>query len=99
MPDIVRGAVRAGATARSRRDAFIARWAGRGRERGARQPEARAAVREACAAGHADDAARLIGQAAGLIGDVLAAGGIVERHVAEAGALLREGPPRLARAD
>ena len=98
IPDIVRGNVWPGAMARSRRNAFIERWAGREWELRARQPEALAALLEASAAGDADNASLLIGQDAGLIRDIPAAGEIVERIVAEAEALLRDRLPKLVRA-
>ena len=95
IPDIARGNVWPGAMARSRRNAFIERWAGRERELRARQPEALASPQRAAAAGDADNAALLIGQDAGLIHDIPAAGEIVERIVAEAEALLKDRLPKL----
>lgn len=90
IPDIARGNVWPGAMARCRRNAFIERWAGRGWE-----AEALAALQTAWAAGDADSASLLIGQDAGLIRDIPAAGEIVERIVAEAEALLRDRLPKL----
>jgi NAD(P)H-dependent flavin oxidoreductase YrpB (nitropropane dioxygenase family) len=87
IPDIARGNVWPGAMARSRRNAFIERRAGREWELRARQPEALAALQKASAAGDADNASLLIGQDAGLIRDIPAAGEIVERIAAEAEAL------------
>ena len=98
IPDIARGNVWPGAMARSRRNAFIERWAGREWELRARQPEALAALLRASAAGDADNASLLIGQDAGLIRDIPAAAEIVERIVAEAEALLKDRLPRLVRA-
>jgi len=95
IPDIARGNVWPGAMARSRRNAFIERWAGREWELRARQPEALAALQVAAAAGDADNASLLIGQDAGLIRDIPAAGEIVERIVAEAEALLKDRLPKL----
>lgn len=98
IPDIARANVWPGAMARSRRNAFIERWAGREWELRARQPEAFADLQRAAAAGDADNASLLIGQDAGLIRDIPAAGALVERIVAEAEALLKDHLPRLVRA-
>jgi NAD(P)H-dependent flavin oxidoreductase YrpB (nitropropane dioxygenase family) len=95
IPDIVRGNVWPGAMARSRRNAFIERWAGREWELRERQPEALAALQEAWAAGDAANVSLLIGQDAGLIRDIPAAGELVERIVAEAEALLKDRLPKL----
>ena len=97
IPDIARANVWPGAMARSRRNAFIERWAGREWELRARQPEALAALQKASAAGDADNAVLLIGQDAGLIHDIPGAGEIVERIVAEAEALLKDRLPKLVR--
>ena len=97
IPDIARGNVWPGAMARSRRNAFIERWVGREWELRARQPEALAALQKASAAGDADNASLLIGQDAGLIRDIPAAGEIVERIVAEAEMLLKDRLPKLVR--
>ena len=72
-------------------------WAGREWELRARQPEALAALQKASAAGDADNASLLIGQDAGLIRDIPAAGEIVERIAAEAEALLKDRLPKLVR--
>lgn len=98
IPDIARGNVWPGAMARSRRNAFIERWAGREWELRARQPEVFAALQQAAAAGDVDNASLLIGQDAGLIHDIPAAGEIVERIVSEAEALLTHGLPKLVSA-
>jgi NAD(P)H-dependent flavin oxidoreductase YrpB (nitropropane dioxygenase family) len=97
IPDIARATVWPGAMARSRRNAFIERWAGREWELRARQPEAAAALQQAMETGDADNASLLIGQDAGLIHDIPPAGEIVERIVAEAEALLKDRLPRLCR--
>ncbi len=97
IPDIARANVWPGAMARSRRNAFIERWAGREWELRARQPEALAAVERARETGDADNASLLIGQDAGLIHDIPPAGEIVERIVAEAEALLKDRLPKLVR--
>ena len=98
IPDIARASVWPGAMARSRRNAFIERWAGREWELRARQPEAAAAMERARETGDADNASLLIGQDAGLIHDIPPAGEIVERIVAEAEALLKDRLPKLVRA-
>ncbi len=99
IPDIARGNVWPGAMARSRRNAFIERWAGREWELRARQPEAAAALERARETGDVDNASLLIGQDAGLIHDIPPAGEIVERIVAEAEALLKDRLPKLVRVD
>jgi NAD(P)H-dependent flavin oxidoreductase YrpB (nitropropane dioxygenase family) len=98
IPDIARGNVWPGAMARSRRNAFIERWAGREWELRARRPEAFAALQKASAAGDADNAALLMGQDAGLIHDIPAAAEIVVRIVSEAEALLKQRLPKLVSA-
>jgi len=97
IPDVARDNVWPGAMARSRRNAFIERWAGREWELRARQPEMAAALARARETGDADNASLLIGQDAGLIHDIPPAGEIVERIVAEAEALLRDRLPKLVR--
>ncbi len=97
IPDLARATVWPGAMARSRRNAFIERWAGREWELRARQPEAAAALERARETGDADNAALLIGQDAGLIHDIPPAGELVERIVAEAEALLKHRLPKLLR--
>lgn len=98
IPDIARASVWPGAMARSRRNAFIERWAGREWELRARQPEVAAALEKAQETGDVDNASLLIGQDAGLIRDIPPAGEIVERIVAEAEALLKDRLPKLVRA-
>jgi NAD(P)H-dependent flavin oxidoreductase YrpB (nitropropane dioxygenase family) len=98
IPDVARGDVWPGAMARSRRNAFIERWAGREWELRARQAEAAAALRQAAETGDAANASLLIGQDAGLIRDIPPAGDLVERIVAEAESLLRDRLPALVRA-
>jgi NAD(P)H-dependent flavin oxidoreductase YrpB (nitropropane dioxygenase family) len=97
VPDIARASVWPGAMARSRRNAFIERWAGREWELRARQPEVAAALQKAMEIGDADNASLLIGQDSGLIHDIPFAGEIVERIVAEAEALLKNRLPKLVR--
>ena len=95
IPDIARANVWPGAMARSRRNAFIERWAGREWEMRARQPEIAAALDRARETGDADNAALLFGQDAGLIHDIVPAGTVVERIVGEAEALLKNRLPKL----
>jgi NAD(P)H-dependent flavin oxidoreductase YrpB (nitropropane dioxygenase family) len=57
-----------------------------------------AALNKASAAGDADNASLLIGQDAGLIHDIPAAGEVVERIVSEAETLLKHGLPKLVSA-
>lgn len=95
IPDIARGNVWPGAMARSQRNAFIERWAGREWELRARQPEVLAALQKATAAGDTDNSTLLFGQDAGLIHDIPAAGEVVERIVAEAEVLLKDRLPQL----
>ena len=97
IPDIARANVWPGAMARSRRNAFIERWAGREWELRARQPEVAVALERARETGDVDNAALLIGQDAGLIHDIPPAGEIVERIVAGAEALLKDHLPKLVR--
>src|SRR3989304_47597 len=86
-----------GARARSRRNAFIERWAGREWELRARQPEVAAALQRALETGDADNASLLIGQDAGVIHDIPPAGEPRGRIVAEAEALLKDRLPKLVR--
>jgi NAD(P)H-dependent flavin oxidoreductase YrpB (nitropropane dioxygenase family) len=97
IPDIARANVWPGAMARSRRNAFIERWAGREWELRARQPEVAAALGRAQETGDVDNATLLIGQDAGLIHDIPPASEVVERIVAEAEALLKDRLPKLVR--
>lgn len=89
IPDIARGAVWPGAMARTKRNAFIARWAGREWELRAQQPEVLADLQQAAAQGDVDNAALYYGQDAGLIHDIPSAGDIVRRIVEEADAIVR----------
>ena len=95
IPDVARGVAWPGAMSRSKRNAFIARWAGREWELRARQPAAAADLQKATVAGDADNAVLFYGQDAGLIRDVPRAGALVERIVAEAEAVLRDRLPKL----
>ena len=98
IPDIARGNVWPGATARVRRNAFIERWAGREWALRARQPEALAALQRAWAAGDADNASLFVGQDAGLIHDIPSAEELVQRIVSEAEVILRDRLPSLVSA-
>lgn len=95
VPDIARGSVWPGAWARVRRNALIERWVGREGELRARQAEAAAATQRATADGDAANAPLFLGQDAGLIGDLPAAGELLERLVAEAENLLKHRLPSL----
>lgn len=95
IPDIAAGRVWPGAMARARRNRFIERWAGR--EWALRQHRAGAweSVQAARAAGDAEEAYLLIGQDAGLIGDIPPAGEIVRRIAGEAEEILSSKLPGL----
>jgi NAD(P)H-dependent flavin oxidoreductase YrpB (nitropropane dioxygenase family) len=97
IPDIANASVWPGAMARTRRNAFIERWAGREWELRARQPEVAAALAKARETGDADNASLYVGQDAGLIHDIPLAGELVARIVVEAEALLKDRLPRLVR--
>jgi nitronate monooxygenase len=81
---------------RVRRNAFIARWAGRECELRAREAEALASLQKASAEGDADNAPLFMGQDAGLIRDLPFAAELIERIVSEAETLLTERLPKLA---
>ena len=89
IPDIARGTVWPGAMARTKRNAFIARWAGRESELRARRPEAYAALQHASTSGDVENAALYYGQDAGLVRDIPAAGALIRRIVDEAEAIIR----------
>jgi len=99
IPDIARGALWPGAMARTKRNAFIARWAGREWELRARQSEVVAGLQQAAAQGDVDNAALYYGQDAGLVHDIPAAGDIVRRIVDEAEAIMRNRLPGLLQSD
>ena len=84
IPDIVGARVWPGAMARAKRNRFIDRWSGR--EWALRQNQAAANIelREAQKRGDVDEASMLIGQDAGLIDDLPAAGDLVTHMIAEA---------------
>jgi NAD(P)H-dependent flavin oxidoreductase YrpB (nitropropane dioxygenase family) len=94
IPDIAMGVVWPGAMSRSKRNRFIDRWAGREWALRQHQAAALAGVRRARQAGDVDEAPLSFGQDAGLIHDILPAGDIVRRIVAEAEEILRARLPR-----
>lgn len=84
IPDIATARVWPGAMARAQRNAFIEKWAGREWALRQNQAAALADVQKARAAGDPEGAYLLIGQDAGLIGDIPPAGELVARIVREA---------------
>ena len=84
IPDVAGGRVWPGAMARARRNRFIDRWAGREWALRQNQASAAAALKAAQQAGDVDEGSLLIGQDAGLINDLPAAGELIARMVAEA---------------
>jgi NAD(P)H-dependent flavin oxidoreductase YrpB (nitropropane dioxygenase family) len=97
LPDIAAGKVWPGAMSRSRRNAFIERWAGREWALRAQQAEALAAIQDARKRGDVHEAPLSMGQDAGLIKDVPAAGEIVRRIAREAEAILGKRMPAVLR--
>ena len=97
IPDIAADMVWPGAMSRALRNRFIERWAGREWALRQHQSEALAAVQAARRAGDTEEAPLSFGQDAGLIRDILPAGEIVRRIVADAERLLSQGLPRLVR--
>ena len=95
IPDIVRAQVWPGAMARSLRNRFIERWAGREWALRAHQREALAEVERATRAGDVEEAVLLMGQDAGLIAAILPAREVVLRMAAEAREILAERLPAL----
>jgi NAD(P)H-dependent flavin oxidoreductase YrpB (nitropropane dioxygenase family) len=95
IPDLASGIVWPGEMSRTRRNAFIERWAGREWALRQRQAEALAAVKAARQAGDADQAPLSIGQDAGLIHDIVPAAEIVSRIAREAGEILAKRFPSL----
>lgn len=88
IPDIASGTVWPGAMSRSRRNAFIERWAGREWALRQNQMEVMTAVTAARRAGDVNEAPLSMGQDAGLINDIPPAGEIVRRIAQEAEAIL-----------
>jgi NAD(P)H-dependent flavin oxidoreductase YrpB (nitropropane dioxygenase family) len=97
IPDIAAGKVWPGAMSRSRRNRFIERWAGREWLLRSQQAQALADMQRARKAGDVDEAPLSMGQDAGLIDDIPAAGEIVRRMVAEAEAILAKRMPAMLR--
>ncbi len=95
IPDLAAGIVWPGAMSRSRRNGFIARWAGREWALRQRQAEALAAIRKARQNGDTDEAPLSMGQDAGLIHDIAPAAEIVSRIAREAEEILTQKLPRL----
>jgi NAD(P)H-dependent flavin oxidoreductase YrpB (nitropropane dioxygenase family) len=99
IPDIAAGQVWPGAMARTLRNRFIERWAGREwalRQQAQEVGKAAVAARQA---GDVDEAPLLIGQDAGLIDAVLPAGEVVRRMVAQAEEIITGGLSPLLRRD
>ena len=95
IPDIAAGKVWPGAMSRSRRNRFIERWAGREWLLRSQQAEALAAIQAARKAGDVNEAPLSMGQDAGLINDVPAAGEIVRRIAQEAAEILSQRMPKV----
>ncbi len=95
IPDIAAGKVWPGAMSRSRRNRFIERWAGREWLLRSQQAEALAAIQAARKAGDVNEAPLSMGQDAGLINDVPAAGEIVRRIAEEAAVILSQRLPKV----
>ena len=95
IPDIAAGKVWPGAMSRSRRNRFIERWAGREWLLRSQQAETLAAIQAARKAGDVNEAPLSMGQDAGLINDVPAAGEIVRRIAEEAAAILSQRLPKV----
>jgi NAD(P)H-dependent flavin oxidoreductase YrpB (nitropropane dioxygenase family) len=97
IPDIAAGKVWPGAMSRSKRNRFIERWAGREWALRQQQAQAHAMVQAARKSGDVDEAPLSMGQDAGLIHDIPAAGEIVARMAREAAQILAERLPRMIR--
>ncbi len=97
IPDLASGLVWPGAMTRSRRNRFIERWAGREWLLRSQQAQALADIQRARKAGDVDEAPLSMGQDAGLIDDIPAAGEIVRRMVAEDEAILAKRMPAMLR--
>jgi NAD(P)H-dependent flavin oxidoreductase YrpB (nitropropane dioxygenase family) len=96
IPDVARAQVWPGAMARSLRNRFIERWAGRDWALRANQHEAAQALAQAHQDGNVDEAALLMGQDAGLIGSIVPARELVASLAAEAERVLTDRLPALA---
>jgi NAD(P)H-dependent flavin oxidoreductase YrpB (nitropropane dioxygenase family) len=97
IPDIAAGKVWPGAMSRSRRNRFIERWSGREWALRAQQAEALAAIQAARKAGDVDEVPLSMGQDAGLIDDIPAAGELVRRIATEAAEILAKRMPQVLR--
>jgi NAD(P)H-dependent flavin oxidoreductase YrpB (nitropropane dioxygenase family) len=97
IPDVATGQVWPGAMARSLRNRFIERWAGREWALRQRAREVEQAALAARQAGDVDEAPVLVGQDAGLIDAVLPAGEVIQRMVAQAEEILAGRLPGLLR--
>ncbi len=97
IPDIAAGKVWPGAMSRSRRNRFIERWAGREWLLRSQQAQASAAIQEARKAGDVHEAPLSMGQDAGLINDIPAAGEIVRRIAREAADIHSQRLPQVMR--
>ena len=95
IPDLANGRVWPGALARTRRNRFIERWAGREQELRRNQPEANVAQMAARKAGDAENAIFYLGQDAGLISEILTAEEVVRRIAAQAEEILTATLPGL----
>jgi NAD(P)H-dependent flavin oxidoreductase YrpB (nitropropane dioxygenase family) len=84
IPDVAAGNVWPGAMARTLRNRFVERWAGREWELRQRAQEVGRAALAARQAGDVANAPLLIGQDAGLIDTILPAAEVIQRMVAEA---------------
>jgi NAD(P)H-dependent flavin oxidoreductase YrpB (nitropropane dioxygenase family) len=94
IPDIAAGIVWPGAMSRSRRNRFIARWAGREWALRQGRAEAHAALQAARRNGDAEEAVLSMGQDAGLVHDILPAGEIVARIARQAEQILSKTLPQ-----
>jgi enoyl-[acyl-carrier protein] reductase II len=92
LPDVIAGQVWPGAFARVLRTPFIQEWLGREGEVRQRRTELLHQIQRAREQGDVANGSLLIGQDAGLIDSIEAAGSIVERVVREAEALLSRRP-------
>ena len=95
IPDLAAGVVWPGAMSRVRRNRFVERWSGREWELRRHRADAFARLVAARSDGDVDEASLSWGQDAGLIHDILPAGDIVRRMVAEAEAILSRTLPRM----
>jgi NAD(P)H-dependent flavin oxidoreductase YrpB (nitropropane dioxygenase family) len=95
--DVARGRVWPGAVERLRRNALVARWAGREWAARAEGGAIAASLQRAVERGDVEEAQPMMGQDAGLIHDLPPAGELVQRIVDEAEAVLASRLPALLR--